>query len=146
MRPLRSTPLDESEAAGASDTNSDEAAATQTPPLPPPVSLVLGDGLGDEMAKLRRKYPTSEVDYLAAARARNAAKQASVSHGDEKSWKQLADEKRRAGELEDDAWEASRLEAGNADSQILIPMSDPDADDERSDDSENPEEPKLLLW
>ena len=132
MRPLRST-ADENEAAAASDRN-DEAAV--------PPSLVLGDGLGDEMAKLRSKYPTSEVDYLAAARARNAAKQASASHGDEKSWKQLADEKRKAGELEDNAWEASRQEAGNADSQILIPMMDSDD----SDDSENPEEPKLLLW
>jgi hypothetical protein len=133
MRPLRSTPDNGDEAAATSD--NDEAA--------PPQSLVLGDGLGDEMAKLRSKYPTSEVDYLAAARARNAAKQASTSHGDEKSWTQLADEKRKAGELQDDAWESSRLEAGNADSQILIPMSDPD---EKSDDSENPEEPKLLLW
>jgi hypothetical protein len=129
MRPLRSTPDDE--AAAASD--NDEVSP----------SLVLGDGLGDEMAKLRSKYPTSEADYLAAARARNAAKQASTSHGDEKSWKQLADEKKRAGEFEDDAWEASRQEAGNADSQILIPMMDKDED---SDDSENPEEPKLLLW
>jgi hypothetical protein len=124
-RPLRSTPDDA------------EAAADEAP------SLVLGDGLGTEMAKLRSKYPTSEADYLAAARARNAAKQASTSHGDEKSWKQLAEEKKRSGELEDDAWEASRQEAGNADSQILIPMMDKDED---SDDSENPEEPKLLLW
>jgi hypothetical protein len=129
MRPLRSTPDDEA----AAPSDSDEVSP----------SLVLGDGLGTEMAKLRSKYPTSEADYLAAARARNAAKQASTSHGDEKSWKQLAEEKKRSGELEDDAWEASRQEAGNADSQILIPMMDKDED---GDDSENPEEPKLLLW
>jgi hypothetical protein len=137
MRPLRSTPDDNNDKA-ASDNADDESADAAPPP-----SLVLGDGLGDEMAKLRSKYPTSEADYLAAARARNAAKQASTSHGDEKSWKQLADEKKRAGEFEDDAWEASRQEAGNADSQILIPMMDKDED---SDSEDNPEEPKLLLW
>jgi hypothetical protein len=136
VRPLRAAPDDNSdeadEAAAASDVN-DES----------PPSLVLGDGLGDEMAKLRSKYPTSEADYLAAARARNAAKMASTSHGNEEDWKKLAAEKKRSGELADDAWEASRQEAGNADSQILIPMMDTDTD---SDDSEEPEEPKLLLW
>jgi hypothetical protein len=99
-----------------------------------------GADIEQQMAQLRSKYPTSEADYLAAARARNAAKKASTSHGNEEDWKQLAAEKKRAGELQDDAWEASRQEAGNADSQILIPMMD------RDSDSEDPEEPKLLLW
>jgi hypothetical protein len=130
VRPLRAAADDEAD-------DSNEAASDAPPP-----SLVLGDGLGDEMAKLRSKYPTSEADYLAAARARNAAKTASASHGNEDDWKKLAAEKKRSGELADDAWEASRQEAGNADSQILIPMMDTDNDS----DSEEPEEPKLLLW
>jgi hypothetical protein len=162
VRPLQlqlhaSTPADADADERSNDANDEAAAASAAPAPAVSELLVLGDGLGDEMAKLRSKYPTSEADYLAAARARNAAKQASTSHNDndETSWQQLADEKRKeagaaGGDFEKDAWEASRLEAGNADSQILIPMMDPEggkgSSGGSSDDSENPEEPKLLLW
>jgi hypothetical protein len=40
---------------------------------PPDDGLILND-IDVQMAKLRSKYPTSEADYLAMARARNAAK------------------------------------------------------------------------
>lgn len=104
-------------------------------------SLLLGDDIESQMANLRSKYPTGEADYLAAARARSEAKTSSTSHeAANEEWKNLADEKKRTGELEEDAWEASMAEAGNADSQMLIPMNDP------NDASEDPEEPKLLLF
>jgi hypothetical protein len=104
-------------------------------------SLVLGDAVNEQMASLKSKYPTAEADYLAAARARNAAKTNSVSHAaSDEAWKNLRDEKKKTGLLQEDAWEASLEEAGNADSQILIPMSD------QADSSDDPEEPKLLLF
>jgi hypothetical protein len=92
------------------------------------------------MAKLRSKYPTSEADYLAAARARNAAKQASSDRtATDADWQQIAADKKQAvGEIDD--WDTSVSEAGNADSQILIPMTPSiGADGEE-------EEPKLMLF
>jgi hypothetical protein len=133
MTPLRAT----------SDDGVDEAAAAAAENEPAP-SLLLGNDIEQQMATLRSKYPTTEADYLSAARARSAAKAESTSHGNEEDWKTLAAEKKRAGEVMDDAWEASKLEAGNADSQILIPMLDTDNSDNDSDG--DPEEPKLLLW
>ena len=97
------------------------------------------------MAKLRNKYPTSEADYLAAARARNAARAASLNaEASDQDWSQVAAEvrKRQGGGAVDEDWESSAREAGNADSQILIPV-----DLETSGDSGGEEdEPKLLLF
>lgn len=110
--------------------------------------LVLGDSeIQAEMNTLRSKYPTSESAYLAAARARNVAKTASVetSAATDEDWQAMASEKRKAmgGDVVDD-WENSKMEAGNMDSQILIPVSDSSGED--GDANTDDEEPKLLLF
>ena len=92
-----------------------------------------------QMKTLRSKYPTSEADYLAAARARNAAKVSSSERtASDDDWREIAAEKKRAvGEIDD--WENSISEAGNVDSKILIPLTSGDSED--GDD-----EPKLMLF
>ena len=104
--------------------------------------LVLGDEAQAELSKFKSKYPTSEADYLAAARARSAAKvESTARQATDEDLQKLAEEKRaQMGDV--DEWEESAKEAGNMDSQILIPMSTP-GDDEGGDD---PEEPKLMLF
>jgi hypothetical protein len=105
-----------------------------------PELLLSASDINAQMAKLRNKYPTSEADYLAAARARNAAKQAS-SEGtaSDADWRQIAAEKKEAvGEIDD--WESSKSEAGNSDSQILIPLTSSVGEDGEE------EEPKLMLF
>ena len=101
-------------------------------------SLVLGDSLNKELSKIKSKYPTSEADYLAAARARAQAKvQSTNSLSSDEDWQEL---QKRKPELVDD-WEYSLEEAGNADSQILMP----DLPEAGEDEGEGPE-PKLLLF
>ena len=94
-----------------------------------------------EMGQFKSKYPTSEADYLAAARKRAEQKLESVNNmSTDEEWKAAASEKKnQMGGAMEDEWEASLKEAGNIDSQILIPM-DLDAGGD-GDDSE----PKLLL-
>jgi hypothetical protein len=106
-----------------------------------PKLLLTGDEINQQMARLRSKYPTSEADYLAAARARNAAKVASSERtATDSDWQQIAAEKLQAvGEIDD--WEQSKAEAGNMDSQILIPI----MESTTGEDGEE-EEPKLLLF
>ena len=59
---------------GASSSDADEAVENDDNTA----QLLLSESdVNAQMAKLRSKYPTSEAGYLAAARARNAAKQAS---------------------------------------------------------------------
>ena len=101
--------------------------------------LLSANDVNAQMAKLRSKYPTSEADYLAAARARNVAKQASSERtATDADWRNIAAEKKQAvGEVDD--WESSKLEAGNSDSQILIPLMSTNTDD-------GDEEPKLMLF
>ena len=102
--------------------------------------LLSASDVNAQMAKLRSKYPTSEADYLAAARQRNVAKQAS-SEGtaSDADWRQIAAEKKEAvGEIDD--WESSKSEAGNSDSQILIPLTSSIGEDGSE------EEPKLMLF
>lgn len=103
--------------------------------------LVL-DGIGEQMAQLTSKYPTSESAYLAAARERAQRKQASVeqSAATDEDWQRIAQEKKaQMGDLDD--WENSQKEAGNMDSQILMHLSGMEGDDSADDD-----EPKLLLF
>lgn len=58
--------------------------------------LLSASDVNAQMAKLRSKYPTSEADYLAAARARNVAKQASSERtATDADWRQIAAEKNR---------------------------------------------------
>ena len=105
------------------------------------IKLLLSTNEVDEhMSKLRSKYPTSEADYLAAARKRNAARQASSERtATDDDWRQIAAEKMNAvGEIDD--WDKSLSEAGNSDSQILIPLQS-----NLNEDGEE-EEPKLMLF
>jgi hypothetical protein len=103
--------------------------------------LLSGEAIQQQMAQLRAKYPTSESAFLAAARARNAAKPESVnSQANDDDWKSVAAEQRAKygdGGIVDD-WENSAAEAGSMESQILIPQIPNDDDDN--------EEPKLLLF
>ena len=69
--------------------------------------------LEKQMAHLRSKYPSSEADYLAAARARNAAKVQSVnSQASDADWQQAKAEAQQKGGLrsDDDDWEKSQNE------------------------------------
>ena len=122
---------------GASSSDADEAVENDDNTA----QLLLSESdVNAQMAKLRSKYPTSEAGYLAAARARNAAKQAS-SEGtaSDADWRQIAAEKKEAvGEIDD--WESSKSEAGNFDSQILIPLTPAIGEDGAE------EEPKLMLF
>lgn len=86
--------------------------------------LLSQEEIAQKMNQLRSKYPTSEADYLAAARARNEAKLASTARSaTEDDWKRVASEKKQLYGEQDD-WEESAKEAGNIDSQILLPMMD----------------------
>jgi hypothetical protein len=125
----------------------DEDASSSSPP-----SLVLtADQVAAQMARLRNQYPTSEADFLAAARARSAAKTASVERSaTDADFVSLAQQKAAQFGTVDD-WEQSRLEAGNSDSQILLPMglsTDTGSSSSSSSSSgeDGGEEPKLLLF
>lgn len=79
------------------------------------------------------------ADFLAAARQRAAEKKESVnSLSKDEDWNIVAE--KRKGEVDD--WENSLEEAGNADSQILLP----DLGTENDDEDGEEEEPKLLLF
>jgi hypothetical protein len=124
---------------GSETTDPDEQAQQETEPS----SLLLtADEVAQQMARLRSKYPTSEADYLAAARARSAAKTQSVQGAaTDDDFEQLAQQKRQqVGDIDD--WEQSKAEAGNSDSQILIPMNIVVEDNDNGD----ADEPKLLLF
>lgn len=97
--------------------------------------LLSQEEIAEKMNQLRSKYPTSEADYLAAARARNEAKLPSAERtASEEDWQRVAKEKKQLYGEQDD-WEESAKEAGNIDSQILLPMMD----------DEEGGEPSLLL-
>jgi hypothetical protein len=105
-------------------------------------TLLLGNDLDNELAKFKSKYPTSESDYLAAARKRAEERRESInSQSSDDDWKEMAKKKQAEGVVLDD-WEQSLVEAGNADSQILIPIV---LTDEGEEDGDDPE-PKLLLF
>jgi hypothetical protein len=99
------------------------------------------------MHKLRSKYPVSESAYLAAAQERSKTQAASRERqATDDDWQRMQREKAQlfGGMLQDD-WEASRREAGNADSQILLPNPIPSGGADDDDDADQ-EEPKLLLF
>lgn len=105
--------------------------------------LLFGDALKDELSQFKSKYPTAEADYLAAARQRSDAKMESVnSESTAEEWQAVAREKKQEGLVVDD-WENSMAEAGNADSQILIPVMH---DEDSGEDGEDGPEPTLLLF
>ena len=109
--------------------------------------LVL-DNLDQQLGSLKTKYPTSEADYLAAARKRAEERRESVNAAaKDEHWKTLAEEKRKQyGELDD--WEASKADTGGTtDSQILL-MMEPimEGDNDNKNNNEGEDEPKLLLF
>ena len=92
-----------------------------------------------QLRQYKSKYPTSEADYLAAARERARARTASQGiRATQQDFEAVAEEKKKLYGEHDD-WEASAKEAGNTDSQILLPQL-PDEDDEGEG-----AEPTLLL-
>jgi hypothetical protein len=119
----------------------------------PQPSLILDDSaLQAQMQKLRSKYPVSESAYLAAAKERSKQQAASKERqATDADWQRIQREKAQlfGGMLQDD-WEASRREAGNADSQILLPNPTPSSSSSSSSSGgtgdEDNEEPKLLLF
>ena len=133
----------------SADNNQDDEATSATTPTP--ASAEASPGLildvtqvQAHMNQLKSKYPTQEADYLAAARKRAELKVA--SRNDETTdddWKRAAREKQQLAQGIDgdtigtDGWEASLQDAGNAESQILIPVD--------LFGQEGNEEPKLLL-
>lgn len=115
--------------------------ASETVAASPLAELLLArEAIQKQMYQLKSKYPTSEADYLAAARERAAQKVESInSQAKDEDWQLVAKvRKETVGEVDD--WEAS-LGNGVADSQILL-MADPG----NSDDEDNKPEPKLLLF
>lgn len=102
-------------------------------------SLLLGEDMESELNKFKSKYPTSESDFLAAARQRAQEKTESVTSGStDDDWQDMA--KKNVGGVDD--WENALTEAGNADSQILIPV----MPDEEGEEGEDPPEQQLLLF
>jgi hypothetical protein len=147
-----SSTADDNEAApGATPAAAAAAAAeddaSSQPPPPPPSLVLTADQVAAQMTKLRSQYPTSEADYLAAARARSAAKTASVERSaTDEDFVALAQLKEaQFGTM--DNWEQSQREAGNSDSQILLPIGlSTDTGSSSSNSKDGGEEPKLLLF
>jgi len=132
---LRSSPWDDQQAAAGEDKYDDSDDI-------PPQDLIL-DNVEGQMAQLRNKYPTSEVDYLAAARARNAAKaQSSEVRATDEDWRRAQREAAAKGKVGDD-WENSLGEAGSTENQILIPYEHTPEGEEASEDDD---EPRLMLF
>ena len=100
--------------------------------------ILSGEAVAKEMTSLRSKYPTTESDYLAAARARSAAKTESVDcAASDEDWNSIKAAQQKATGKEINAWDdpsAGDSEEG-AEGNVLIP----DVDDEG-------DEPKLMLF
>lgn len=119
----------------------DESSSSEDEP-----SLLIGSDLDAELSKFKSKYPTSEADYLAAARKRAESKLDSTnSKSTAEEWEAVAKQKKAEGITIDDDWEKSLEEAGNADSQILIPVNLMAEEGEEGDDGEEPEQTLLLF-
>lgn len=114
---------------------------------PPPLSLILdADAVNQQMGQLKSKYPTAEADYLAAARRRAEERTASVNDmSTDEEWFEANEKKSLIGDGMEDAWEKSLEEAGNADSQILIPINTIDGEGGDDDDNSGGPEPTLLI-
>lgn len=98
-------------------------------------TLLIGEDLDKELKQIKSKYPTSEADYLAAARKRAQEKKESVnSLSKDEDWQVVAEKKGEKGD--DDDWENSD------DSQILLPDLGSDSTGEDGEEKE----PELLLF
>jgi len=118
--------------------------------------LFLGNDIETEMKKAKAdagEYDFGQIDYLALARQRAAAQVESNNNvADENDWKNLANEKKKMGgrgndgsdpSMGDDAdWENSKLEVGNAESEILFDIGDAG---DGGGGGGGGDEPKLLL-
>ena len=61
-----------------------------------PKLVLSNDEMQQQMASLKSKYPTSEADFLAAAKARSAARTASKeTAATDNDWKSISDEKKQ---------------------------------------------------
>eukprot|EP00523_Entomoneis_sp_CCMP467_P004336 CAMPEP_0168744992 /NCGR_PEP_ID=MMETSP0724-20121128/14381_1 /TAXON_ID=265536 /ORGANISM="Amphiprora sp., Strain CCMP467" /LENGTH=182 /DNA_ID=CAMNT_0008792677 /DNA_START=62 /DNA_END=613 /DNA_ORIENTATION=- len=111
--------------------------------------------IAQQMAKVRRKMPTSEADYLAAARARANAKVPSVNQkASDEDWHDIAEHQKKqvgyeagvaeqeglsstaaavAGAVDDPDWRAAEQGNDGDSLQIIVPTND------------NEDEPQLLL-
>jgi hypothetical protein len=58
----------------SSRSSSSSSSSSESEEQEPPSLLILGDAMKQELSKFRSKYPTSESDYLAAARKRSEEK------------------------------------------------------------------------
>eukprot|EP00542_Grammatophora_oceanica_P021209 CAMPEP_0194033842 /NCGR_PEP_ID=MMETSP0009_2-20130614/6356_1 /TAXON_ID=210454 /ORGANISM="Grammatophora oceanica, Strain CCMP 410" /LENGTH=155 /DNA_ID=CAMNT_0038674571 /DNA_START=40 /DNA_END=507 /DNA_ORIENTATION=+ len=90
------------------------------------------------LQSIKSQYPTSESDYLAAAKARAVqAKESVNSNASDEDWSQMAKEKiRQMGGETKDEWESSLAEAGSESQAALGGL---------LIESENDEDKKLLL-
>mmetsp|Transcript_59882 Transcript_59882/g.67830 ORF Transcript_59882/g.67830 Transcript_59882/m.67830 type:complete len:198 (+) Transcript_59882:107-700(+) len=119
--------------------------------------LFLGNDIEtDNMKKAKAdagEYDFGQIDYLALARQRAAAQVESNNNvANENDWKNLANEKKKMGgrgndgsdpSMGDDAdWENSKLEVGNAESEILFDIGDAG---DGGGGGGGGDEPKLLL-
>ena len=117
----------------------------------PPKLVLNQDDIRKEMYQYKSKYPTSEIDYLAASKQRALQKKESiVNQATDDDWKQIAQDKQNMGLLVDD-WENSKNDVGGTmDSQILFfpdaPARDGGGTNDGDDNNNDNEEPKLLLF
>ena len=104
---------------------------------------LITEDINEKLESLKSQYPTSAVDYLAAARKRAEEARASVnSASTDEEWMELAQKNNAASS--DDGWEASLADAASAENQILIPSEFQTIDGEG--DSDDEDEPKLLIF
>ena len=120
----------------------------------PDGGLVLGSKeIEKQLASLRSKLPTSEADYLAAARQRAAEQRASNNNsGSDEDWNKIAQAKKQQEQQQEqqsqgDGWEAS-LNDGSSDSKSLLFFEEQHQGKDSGDndnDAGAEEEPKLLI-
>jgi hypothetical protein len=103
----------------------------------PAQGLYLGDDVEEQIKSLTSKFPTSEADYLAAARKRAEEARASINNeASDEDWQQVAHHD--ATTINDDGWESSIA----LESEILLPKLPTQGG---KDGGEEEEEPTLLL-
>ena len=104
---------------------------------------LITENIQENLTELSRKYPTSAIDYLAAARKRAELKvESQNTASSDADWATLADEKVQSGEPGGDGWDASMSDEESQESSIIIPMNLESAPGSEGDD----DEPKLLLF
>jgi hypothetical protein len=111
-------------------------------------SLLLNQNeIQEQMYSMKRMYPTSEIDYLAASRQRAQLKVESITNlASDQDWHQISMEKKQFMDdtTDADGWESSITDSGNvADSSILLFA---DSIDSTNNSNDEDVEPKLLLF